>query len=127
QGILAALRREDPGATLSDAQSINRDLALALNRDIGVTEKDPSPDVGLKASIGNRFDFNDDWSLGFIAGTTYNTGWREAIRQSTNHRFPDRRIDTDTESNRFVNLSGTLNLGLSFTEDHEISTTTLFL
>lgn len=127
QGILAALRTEDPSATLEDAQAINRDLALALNREIGVEQKGSSPDVGLKASIGNRFILNDNWDLGFLLGTTYNSGWREAIRQARNHRFPDERIDTDNESTHFVNLSGTLNLGLSFTEDHLIETTSLFL
>jgi hypothetical protein len=127
QGILATLRRENPAATLEDAQAINRSLGLALRRDIGVTEKDASPDVGIKASVGNRYVINDDWDFGFLVGTTYNSGWREAVRSSTNHRFPEERTDTDYESTKFVNLSGTLNLGLSFTEDHQISTTTLLL
>jgi outer membrane receptor for ferrienterochelin and colicin len=127
QGILAALRREDSNATLEAAQAINRDLALALNRDIGIEEKSSSPDVGLKASVGSRYALNDNWDFGFMVGATYDTEWRESIRRATNHRFPERRIDTVVESTRSVNLAGTLNFGLGFTEDHEVTTTTLFL
>ena len=127
QGILAGLRRENPFATLADAQQINRGLALALNRDIAVEEKSTSPDAGVKANVGNRYTLGDHWNFGFNLGASYDTEWRETIRRARNHNFPEERIDTETESRREVNLAGTLNLGLGFTEDHEITTTTLLL
>ena len=40
QGILSSLRRADPAATLADAQLVNRNLGLQLNRDIGL-ERQP--------------------------------------------------------------------------------------
>jgi TonB-dependent receptor len=127
QGILLSLRREDPDATLEEAQAINRHLGLELNRQIGLEEKDILPDVKARASIGNNFLVADDWELGFLVGAAYETDWRETRALKRSFTFPDERTDIETESTHAINLAGTLNLGVKFTEDHEISTTTLYL
>jgi TonB-dependent receptor len=127
QNILTFLRRADPSATLADAQAANRSLALALNRDIGVEQESVSPDVGVKASLGNRYLLGEDWEIGFLAGGSYDNGWRESTRSSFNVSFPDERTDTVHESTHSVNISGTGSLGAKFISDHEVSVTTLFL
>lgn len=131
QGILATLQAEDPTLTsaqaFAQAQTINREMALMLNREVGLTEKKADPDINFKGSVGNNIVLNDDWELGYLVGGTYATGWRETVGISRNFRFPDERTDTETESTRNVNVSGNLNFGLRFTEDHEISTTSLYL
>ena len=126
QGILAGLRREGGDATIEDARRINRELALLLNRDISVSEKSTHPDYDLKASIGNNLLF-DHWEFGFLVGGAYKTSWRQSERVSRNFNFPDERTDTKRESTRTVDLTGNLNFGARFTDDHEISTTTLYL
>jgi len=127
QGILAFLQRQDPTATLADAQLINRTLATELNRDIGIQTKNPSPDAGLKLSIGNRFDFNDDWDLGVLAGVSYESKWRETETYQANFNFPTERTDTEVESTQSINIASTLNLGLNFTEDHSVELLSLGL
>lgn len=122
------LQSENPDATRADAEQFNRELATELNRNIGLREDDISPDVGLRASIGNRFQFSDDWDFGAQAGISYDTEWRErtaTLRNPNPNVVGD--IDTRRESTESVNISGILNLGLSFTEDHQIGTTSLFL
>jgi len=128
QGILAVLQEEgNVTATLADAQLINRQLGTALNRDIAVEQRDPSPDINAKVSLGNNFLFGNDIEFGFIAGTTYGSQWRETTAISRNFIFPEERTDSEHESTRTTSISGNLNLGLRYGDDHEISTTTLYL
>jgi TonB-dependent receptor len=98
-----------------------------LNRSIGIEEKSPHPDIGVKGSIGNNIVLNEDWDVGFLVGGSYDSQWRETTAISRNFQFPAERIDTENESTRSVNISGNLNLGLQFTEDHSLSTTSLYL
>jgi len=128
QGILNTLRAEgQTNATVQDAQLINRQLGLELNRQIGVEEKDIHPDIALRGAVGNNFVLNSDWEAGFMTAAAYNTNWRESEATSRNFNFPTERIDTERESTRSVNISGNLNLGLRYTDDHELITTTLYL
>lgn len=127
QGILGQLRADDPTATLADAQLLNRQLATELNREIGLERRDPHPDIKLKGAIGTAFDAGDDWRFGVQAGAAYDTQWRETLGKSRNFNFPEERTDFENESTRSVNITGTLNLGASFTEDHRLETTTLYL
>jgi TonB-dependent receptor len=117
----------NPSLTPADAQALNRSLALDLNRKIGLESKSPSPDEDLRASVGNTFQLNDKWDLGFLAGATYQNHWRGTTAKARNFNFPDQRTDVRDESLNSVDMSGNVNFGVHFTEDHEISTTSLFL
>ena len=125
--IYSFLRQEDPAATLYDAQLINRELAVALNRNIGLTSESTDPDYNLRTSFGTRVDMGTDWQAGFNVGASYDTDWRFRRTRTADFGQPDEQNGIREESTRSVNIAGTLNLGLSFTEDHEISTTSLFL
>jgi TonB-dependent receptor len=125
--ILGFMQRQDPNATLYDAQMRNRELALALNRDIGLTSESADPDYSLRADFGNRFDLGADWQAGFNVGGSYDAGWRFRRTYTADYGQPEEQNGTREESTRDINIAGTLNLGLAFTEDHEISTTSLFL
>lgn len=127
QGILSRLRAEDPSAALADAQLINRQLGLQLNREIGIERRDSSPDIGLKGTIGNSFAAGDNFEFGVQASAAYDTQWRQSLEKARSFNFPEQRTNTEDESTRTVSLTGTLNLGMRFTEDHEIETTTLYL
>ena len=124
QSIRNGLRAEgNPNATVADAQLINRQLALHLNRDISVREESIDPDVNVKGSIGNN------WLLGvgFLVGGAYKSQWRENERVSRNFNFPTERTDTELESTYTVDITGNLNLGVRYGDEHEVSTTTLYL
>ncbi|HUD97109.1 MAG TPA: TonB-dependent receptor plug domain-containing protein, partial [Woeseiaceae bacterium] len=127
QPILVFLRRQDPTATLADAQLVNRNLALELNRSIALEEKDLSPDINARASVGNNWLLSDEWELGFLVGGSYTTGWRNTLAQARNFNFPEERTDTDAETTRSINMAGTGSVELRFTPDHQVETTTLWL
>jgi TonB-dependent receptor len=127
QNILAFMQRADSSATLADAQAVNRSLGASLNRNVAIEEESISPDVGLKASLGNRFELPQETQLGFMLGGTYDNFWRETQRKSINITFPDERTDTVERSTHAVNLSATAGLGLQRGEEHAINVTGLFL
>lgn len=127
QNILSFLRRQDPSATLADAQLVNRQLALELNRNVATRDKDVPLDFSGKASIGNNWLIGDEWELGFLLGGSYQQEWRQQTAVSRSFNFPEERTDTERETTHSVNIAGNLGLGLKFTEDHEIATTTLWL
>ena len=125
--ILNTLRLSDPDATIADAQAINRDLALQLNRNIGLQSKSPDPDYKLRASVGNSFNLGTDWEAGFAVGASYESEWRWRRSRLFGPADPETWNGTREETTRSVNLAGTLNFGLRFTDDHELETTTLWL
>ncbi len=127
QSILNITQRTNPNATIADAQAINRDLALQLNRDISVQEKSTSPDYNLRASIGNSYEIGADWEAGFAVGGSYGTEWRWRRSNLTGPSDPEIFTGTREETTRSVNIAGTANFGLKWMADHEIETTTLWL
>ena len=128
QSILATLNQEgNAGATIADARIINRQLAASLNRNISVREEGTDPDMDIKGSIGNNWFIGDNWEFGFLAGASYKNKWRQRTQVSRNQTFPVERTDTETESTYSVELSSNINTGIRFTDDHEITTTSLYL
>ena len=125
--ILSFLQRQDASATLYDAQTVNRELALALNRDLSLTSESAHPDYKFRTSLGSKFDLGNDWQAGFNVGGSYQTDWRLRRTRTADFGQPVEQNGYKEESTRSVNIAGTVNLGLAFTEDHEIATTSLFL
>lgn len=116
-----------PQEALAAATQVNRELGLALNRDIAVEEESSDPDLDFKGSVGNRFYFGDEWEFGFLAGASYKNQWREEERIKRSYGEPDQRTDTQEKSTYSVDISGNLNLGLRYLDEHSLSTTSLFL
>jgi len=128
QGILSGLRREgNPEATLADAEVINRQLALGLNRDISIYTQDSTPDVDLKGSIGNNYILTDDWEVGFLASAGYKSGWRQTQTIARSLALPAEEFESEQESTKSTDLSATINLGAQYTDDHELKITSLYL
>lgn len=125
--ILNILQGQDATSTLYDAQLVNRNLALALNRNIGITQESANPDYGLRASVGSSYEVGTHWELGFNVGASYDTEWRFRRTRTANFGLPLEQNGIKEESTESVNIAGTLNLGAKYGSDHEISTTTLFL
>lgn len=125
--ILGFLQSQDTTASLYDAQLTNRDLALALNRNVSITQEDTNPDYTVRTSIGSNVELGQDWEAGFNVGASYNTDWRFRRTRTASFGLPEEQNGIKEESTRSVNIAGTVNLGLKFVEDHEISTTSLFL
>jgi TonB-dependent receptor len=125
--ILYFMQRQDPSATLFDAQTVNRELALSLNRNVDLKEESINPDVKVRGSIGNKFNVGEYTQLGFNVGGSYQTDARWRRTRTAVFVTPDEQNGIREESTQSVNIAGTLNLGASFLGEHDISTTTLFL
>jgi TonB-dependent receptor len=129
--IRAELERQNLGLGASEltyqSQLINRELGAALNRNFGIEEESVEPDYNFRASVGNRFQLGDAWDAGFAVGGSYETDTRWRRTNTAAFGQPEELNGKREESTRSVNIAGTLNLGLSFADEHEISTTSLFL
>lgn len=125
--IYSFLQRQDATASLYDAQLENRELAMALNRDISITNESTRPDYRLRTSIGNRFEIGTDWEAGFNLGASYGTDWRFRRTYSADFGLPEEQNGIKEEATYSVNIAGTLALGLSFADEHEVSLTSLML
>jgi hypothetical protein len=121
QNILSTLRAQGaPETTFQEAQAINRELALLLNRDISLKEKDAGPDLDVKAYVGNNYFLTDDLEVGFLVSGAYENQWRETVKLNRNFRFPDERTDEERESNLAVSMSSIANVGARYADDHEV-------
>ncbi|WP_444905347.1 TonB-dependent receptor domain-containing protein [Microbulbifer sp. SSSA008] len=109
------------------AKALNRELALSLNRDISIKEESSDPDQDYKASVGNRFYYGDDWEFGFLAGASYKSKWRESERTIRDYGNPQEQVDRRTESTYSVDISGNLNLGIRFADEHSVESISLYL
>jgi TonB-dependent receptor len=125
--ILAFMARQDPSVTLFDAQTENRNLAAALNRNIGIDEESPDPNWNIRGSVGDNYLFGSDWELGYNVGASYDTDWSFRRTRTAAYGAPEEQSGISEESIQSVNIAGTVNLGAKFLDDHEVSTTTLFL
>lgn len=125
--ILQIERSDGNMISFSEAEDLNRQLALNLNRDIAIREKDPHPDYNLKASVGTTFDVADQWEVGFLLGGSYENEWRETETVRRSQTNPDVRFGVRRESTHSVDMSGIGTAGLRYTDDHEISVTSLWL
>ena len=128
QSIFATLQQEANGTpTFADAQLLNRQLGAALNRNISVQDESADPDMDFKASIGNNWYVSDNAEFGVLASGSYKSKWRQTEQLSRNFNFPDERTDTETESTYSVEIASSINTGFRYTDDHEITTTSLYL
>jgi len=128
QNILNTLRAQgQPDATFQDAQAVNRELALLLNRDVSLKQESIGPDFDIKGYVGNNYLVRDDLEVGFLVSGAYENEWRETVRLNRNFRFPDDRTDEERQSTHSVNLTVNAGAGLRYLDEHEIDVSTLFL
>lgn len=128
QSIFTTLQQEgNTSATFADAQLLNRQLATSLNRNLSIRDENADPDLDIKGSIGNNWFIGDEWEFGILASGSYKNKWRQSTQISRNFTFPEERTDTEVESTYSVELSSSVNMGIKYTDDHEINSTSLYL
>jgi len=127
--ILAGLNSDGTSHALSEAEAINRDLALSLNRDVEIEPKDLGPDGSLELALGNRWFLSEDdaWRLGVIGLVSYDNVWRNRERVQRAVTDPEALVETKNRTINSVSATGVINLGVSYTDDHEISTSTTYV
>jgi TonB-dependent receptor len=128
-GIFTGLNRDGNPHLFSEAETINRELATSLYRNIDFQQKSMSPDGSLQAALGNRWFFGetDQWRFGALGLLSYDNVWRNRERTVRNVLNPDEEFFVEQRTTNQVAATGVVNLGLSFTSDHEISTASMLL
>ena len=113
-----------------EAGQINRQFATELNRDmLSLKDESVAPDYGLRASIGSRWDIGNEWTFGAAVSGSYDTDtrWRRTRTRDSGEETRDTQFGIREETTVNTSIAGTGNLGVTWTEDHEIETTHLFL
>ncbi len=125
--ILNILRRDGNFHTIGEAQDIRRDLATYLNRDVDLREADLPADFGAELTGGYRWFIGESLEFGFLGLVSYDDKWRN--RERVNRRISNPTTDFSETSRtvRSTSLTGSLNLGVRYTDDHEIGTNSMFL
>ncbi len=128
-GILRGLNRDGQSHQFSEAQDINRQLASSLYRDIDFKEGSSDPDLNLEATLGNSWYLGESerWRVGALALVDYGNNWRDRERIRRKVATPELEYDTRRTSANNVSLTGSLNLGVAYGEDHRIEATGLYL
>ncbi len=125
--IVDTLRRDGSSPTLEEARALNRQLATALNRDVDIKTKDIAPDVKAEIAGGYRWLFGDDWEFGFLALGSYANNRRNRNRVNRSVASPASDLSRTQRTVHSVNVTGTGNLGLRFTDEHRIGAMSMFL
>jgi len=127
--ILTVLKQAGtlPVPTLDQADTINRELATELNRNVDLKETELDPDFEGEVTGGYRWFLGEDWEVGFLALGSYDKEQRNrdrinrrVVNPDLNYAQTERTVDT-------VSWTGALNLGVRYTEDHEIGTFSMAL
>lgn len=129
----SVLRPQTPlnpdGATPAQLERYGEDIAAG---GYGVTRETLSPDLGMSAALGNRWQVGETAKLGFIAALRYNQEWdrnqeiRRTFQASSAGLEPADSLAID-DTRRHVDFSAFLNLGYEVTPQHRFNATSVLL
>ena len=125
--IYNTMRRAGGSPTLAEAQSINRMLATSLNRNIDIEPTDLAPDRKGEITAGHRWFPTDHLEFGFLTIGSYSNDARNRNRINRNVASPDTDFSRTQRSVDAVSITGVVNLGLQYSDDLKIGTTSMLL
>lgn len=128
-GILNGLNRDGQPHSFQQAQQINRELALNLNRDIEFEQGKQDPDITGEAALGNSWYFGDQeqWRVGVMGLVDYKNQWRQRDRTTRSAGSPEVDFDHTYQTINEVSLTGSLSAGLEFGSEQKIEATGIYL
>ena len=123
-GIRRILSTEvDDSVTPEQAQEsilINRDLALSINRDIGIKRDKPSLDQNGAVALGNSWDISEDWTLGGIVNWSQKTEWRNKDQVTRGVGSPDTTYSSIKRTTEDVKELASAGIGIKFQDMHQL-------
>ena len=120
--ILARLNGDGQQHTIQQAEAVNRDLAVTLNRNIEIVKSPLSSDGGFELALGNRWAVgkSDSIELGVLGLVSYDNTWRNHVRVERNVADPLTLVENKLRTTNQVSATQVLNVGLKYLSDHEI-------
>ena len=100
------------GYTKEELELIGESLSVNYQ----VEKEDIDPNMGFGLAGGNRFDFSDDFTLGFLAALDYDNKWGTTVQQRTDWIVSGDELQSENDyvydiTVREVGLSGFFTLG----------------
>lgn len=129
-GILRVLHTSGGAASAQlrqQAEQINRDLLLTLDRDVDITSKSLDPDLGAKVSLGNSWYLSDDWRIGALANLSYDKEWRNKNQEKKGIGNPEAVNSEVTRTAEEIRELAAVSAGVSFQEMHTIEASAFFI
>jgi len=124
--------RDRPSASVS-ADNLEFGRQLTKNSSLIVLQRgEVAPNMGFDISGGNRFDLNNDISVGFTASAGYSNDWQTkqgqrsfgAVNSGTDRLEPNQVYTRDSTQNT-IGLNGLATVGFDLFDNHEIKFTGL--
>jgi hypothetical protein len=127
--ILQTLNGDGNFHFLSEAEALNRQYAVSLNRNVEISPKSLPPDGGLEISLGNRWFFGEQesWQFGALGLISYDNVWRNRERTERDIADPVNFVKDTLRTINQVSATGMVNLGLNFMSDHELTTSSFYI
>ena len=125
--ILRSPVSDGSAGSIQEAKTINRQLATTLNRNIDITSAQTTPDVEGELLAGYRHYINDSLDVGVLALGSYSNSERNRERIVRRVSNPTTDFAESLRTTHEVNITGSLNFGVRFTDDHELGSIHLLL
>ena len=109
------------------AKGVNRQLATMLNRNLDFTTGQTAPDMEGELLAGYRHYINDRFDVGVLALGSYSNDERNRERIVRRVSNPTTDFAESLRTTHEVNITGSLNFGIRFTNDHELGSIHLLL
>ncbi len=127
--ILNTLNGDGNYHFLSEAEAINRDLGVSLNRDVEISPKSLGPDGSFELDLGSKWYLGgqDRWQFGAMGLVTYSNAWRNRERIERDLADPVDQVEYKNRTINGVAATGVANFGLSFGSDHELALSSFYV
>lgn len=102
------------------AEQIQRDLILSLNRKVGISEGSLDPDTDVKVDLGNAWDVSRDWVVGASISGAYSEKFRNKDQIERGVGNPDLNNAKIERTARDERTTLAFLLGAEYTEDHSV-------
>jgi TonB-dependent receptor len=117
------------GLTPEEIQAIGRDLA---GQGFDVTSQKIGTNGSFTLGVGDSFQIGDDWRVGYVHSTRYSQGWdttdddvrRKYAFVSEGEPLTPVQDIVRSKTERSIDLSGFLALGVEYGSDHKLTSTT---
>lgn len=117
------------GLTPDEIQVIGRELA---GQGFDVAPQKLGTNGSFTLGVGDAFELGDDWRLGYVHSTRYSQSWDttdDDVRRKYAFVADDEPLSTVSDltrskTERAIDLSGFLALGVEYGDDHKLTSTT---
>lgn len=113
--------RQRSNLTQAQAVQVNRDLALALERDLNLREKSLPLDFSGNIDLGNSWDLSDDVTLGGMLTLSRDQESRNKNFREQGVGSPQATRSTTERTVEEVRELASVNLGVNYQDMHELS------